>query len=97
MPLPHPPGYRPRRQTRLDRRRIVLAGVLFSLLASLLLVLGRRAAAVPGSSLPVVALERALVVVLVAGACGAWGDLMRQLARLENGRERPAVDVDDVI
>ena len=33
MPLPHPAGYRPRPQGRVDRRRILLAGVLFSFFA----------------------------------------------------------------
>ena len=36
MPLPHPPGYRPRLQGRVDRRRILLAGVLFGFFAVLL-------------------------------------------------------------
>jgi hypothetical protein len=87
MPLPHPPGYRPPTQTRLDRRRVALAGLLFAVLTAVLLWLGRRAAAAPGSSLPEVALERALVVVLVAGGCGAWGETMRQLARVARSRD----------
>ena len=87
MPLPHPPGYQPPRQTRVDRRRVLLAGVLFSLLAAVLLVLGRRAAAHAGNALPHASLERALVVVLVAGGCGAWGESMRQLAAIARGRD----------
>ena len=43
MPLPHPHGYEPPRQTRVDRRRVLLAGVILSLIAAGLLVLGRRA------------------------------------------------------
>jgi H+/gluconate symporter-like permease len=82
MPLPHPPGYEPPRQTRMDRRRVLLAGVVFSLIAMVLLVLGRRAAAHAGNDLPQASLERILVVVLVAGGCGAWGETMRQLAAI---------------
>ena len=82
MPLPHPPSYEPPKQTRLDRRRLVLAGVVFSLIAAVLLVLGRRAAAYSGNALPHASLERALVVVVVAGGCGAFGETMRQLAAI---------------
>lgn len=84
MPLPHPPGYVPPRQTRLDRRRIALAGVVLAAAAALLLVLGRRAAAHAANALSQAPLQRALVVVLVAGGCGAWGEAMRQLAAIES-------------
>jgi hypothetical protein len=87
MPLPHPPGYREPQQTRLDRRRVLLAGVLFSALAALLLGLGRRAADVPGTGLPRATLERALVVVVAAGCCAAWGEVMRQLAAVARSRD----------
>ncbi|MEN9542331.1 MAG: hypothetical protein RLZZ459_2422 [Cyanobacteriota bacterium] len=87
MPLPHPPGYRPPLQRRLDRRRVMLAGILFSLFAALLLVLGRRAASHAANALPHASLERALVVVMVAGCCGAWGETMRQLAVVARSRE----------
>ncbi len=89
MPLPHPPGYEPPRQTRVDRRRVLLAAVVLSLLAAVLLVLGRRAAAHAGNALPHASLERALLVVLVAGGCGAWGETMRQLAAIasSNGED----------
>ncbi|NBW63087.1 MAG: hypothetical protein EBR33_07965 [Synechococcaceae bacterium WB4_1_0192] len=87
MPLPHPPGYQPRLQSRFDRRRVLLAGALFSLFAAVLLVLGRRAAAHAGNALPHASLERALLVVVVAGGCGAWGETMRQLAALARSRE----------
>ena len=53
MPLPHPPGYHPPRQSQVDRRRV-------------LLVLRRRAAAHASNSLAQPSLERGLVVVLVA-------------------------------
>jgi hypothetical protein len=66
----------------MDRRRVLLAGVVFSLSAVVLLVLGRRAAAHAGNDLPQASLERILVVVLVAGGCGAWGETMRQLAAI---------------
>ena len=87
MPLPHPPGYREPLQRRLNRRRVLLAGMVFSALAVLLLALGRRAAEAPGSALPRASLERALVVVVAAGCCGAWGEVMRQLAAVARSRD----------
>ena len=39
MPLPHPPGYTPRRQCRVDRRRIVFSAGLAAVTATVLLVL----------------------------------------------------------
>lgn len=89
MPLPHPPSYVPPSQSRLDRRRVLLAGVVLALLAALLLVLGRRAAVHAGSELPHSSPERALLVVLVAAGCGAWGETMRQLAAIarSNGED----------
>ncbi|MFM7634484.1 MAG: hypothetical protein ACKO7Z_02640 [Cyanobacteriota bacterium] len=80
MPLPHPPGYRPPGQSRVDRRRVLLASAVLAGLAALLLILGRRAAAHAGNALPHASQERALLVVLVAAGCGAWGETMRQLA-----------------
>ena len=79
MPLPHPPGYRPRPQGRVDRRRILLAGVLFSFFAVLLVLLGHRAARAPGSALKPIHPERLLVVTVGAGFCGSFGETMRQL------------------
>lgn len=86
MPLPHPPSYAPPSQSRLDRRRVLLAGAVLALLAALLLVLGRRAAAHASNALPHASLERAL---LVAAGCGAWGETMRQLAAIarSNGED----------
>jgi H+/gluconate symporter-like permease len=66
----------------MDRRRVLLGGLVFALIAVVLLVLGRRAAAHAGNALPHASLERALLVVLVAGGCGAWGETMRQLAAI---------------
>ena len=80
MPLPHPPGYQPPRQSQVDRRLVLLAAVVLAVLAVLLLVLGRRAAAHAGNALAQPSLERSLAVVLVAAGCGAWGETMRQLA-----------------
>ena len=80
MPLPHPPGYQPPRQSQVDRRRVLLAAMVLAVLAVLLLVLGRRAAANAGNAMAQPSLERSLAVVLVAAGCGAWGETMRQLA-----------------
>ena len=85
MPLPHPPGYQPRRQVRVDRRRIVASSALAALAAAVLMVLGHRAARAPGQ--PLKPIRTAGIVLVVAGAavCGAWGETMRQLALTELG------------
>ena len=87
MPLPHPPGYRPRQQSRVDRRRIVLAGMLFGFFAVLLMVLGHRAAKTPGSSLKTMSLDHVLVVMLGVGFCGSWGETMRQLSLVARSQQ----------
>ena len=87
MPLPHPPGYQPPRQSQVDRRRVLLAAMVLAVLAVLLLVLGRRAAAHAGNALAQPSLERSLAVVLVAAGCGAWGETMRQLAGIARARD----------
>ena len=87
MPLPHPPGYRPRQQSRVDRRRVVLAGVLFGFFAVLLMVLGYRAAKAPGSSLKTMSLDHVLVVMLGVGFCGSWGETMRQLSLVARSQQ----------
>ena len=89
MPLPHPPGYRPRQQSRVDRRRVVLAGVLFGFFAVLLMVLGHRAARAPGSSLKTMSLDHVLVVMVGVGFCGSWGETMRQLSLVARSRQAP--------
>lgn len=61
MPIPHPPGYQPPRPSRVDRRRVLLAGCVLALMAAVLLV-------------------------LVAAGCGAWGERMRQLAAITRSR-----------
>ncbi|MEB3266734.1 MAG: hypothetical protein VKN13_08995 [Cyanobacteriota bacterium] len=88
MPLPHPPGYHPTRQRRVDRRRILLSALLAALASALLLALHRRAAAVPGQTLaPVHPLAAALLV--VAAATGsAYGETMRQLALTRLGEDQ---------
>jgi hypothetical protein len=85
MPLPHPPGYKPRRQVRVDRRRIVFSASLAAAAAAVLMVLVHRAARAPGQ--PVTALPLLGIVLVVAGAagCGAWGETMRQLALTQLG------------
>ena len=91
MPLPHLPGYRPRLQSRVDRRRVVLAGMLFGFFAVLLMVLGHRAARSPGSSLnKTMSADHVMVVMFGVGFCGSWGETMRQLslvARNEQARK----------
>ena len=87
MPLPHPPGYRPRKQSRVDRRRVVLAGVLFGFFAALLMVLGHRAARAPGSSLKTMSLDHVLVVMFGVGFCGSWGETMRQLSLVARSQQ----------
>ena len=87
MPLPHPPGYQPPRQSQVDRRRVLLAAVVLAVLAALVLVHGRRAAAHAGNIMAQPSLERALAVVLVAAGCGAWGETMRQLAGIARASE----------
>ena len=95
MPLPHPPGYRPRPQGRVDRRRILLAGVLFGFFAVLLVLLGHRAARAPGSALKPIHPERLLVVTVGVGFCGSFGETMRQLAKVARTRlplDAPHID-----
>ena len=89
MPLPHPPGYRPRQQSRVDRRRVVLAGVLFGFFAVLLMVLGHRATRAPGSSLKTMSLDHVLVVMFGVGFCGSWGETMRQLSLVARSSQAP--------
>lgn len=89
MPLPHPPGYRPPgRQQRVDRRRIVFAGLLYALIAVVLVALGHRAARANGRILQGLRVQPLLVVATAAAACGAWGETMRQLALVSRDRPR---------
>lgn len=85
MPLPHPPGYVPRRQRRVDRRRIVFSAVLAAVAATVLMVLLHRAARTPGE--PIQRIPPLWVALVVAGAagCGAGGETMRQLALTQLG------------
>jgi hypothetical protein len=85
MPLPHPPGYRPRRQRRVDRRRILLSSFLAALAAAVLMALVHRAARTPGEPLKPIPLLGAVLVVAGAASCGAWGEAMRQLALTQLG------------
>lgn len=85
MPLPPPPGYRPRRQLRVDRRRIFFSSALATLAATVLLVLVHRAAHTPGQPIKPIPLLAAVMVVAGAASCGAWGEVMRQLALTQLG------------
>lgn len=87
MPLPHPPGYQPRSPQRVDRRRVLLAALLYPFLAAVLLFLGRRAAEYSANQLFQPSAVRAVVVVFAAGFCGAWGETMRQLAAVSRRRD----------
>ncbi|SBO44749.1 hypothetical protein [Cyanobium sp. NIES-981] len=86
MPLPKPPGYRPRRQLRVDRRRVVLAALVLMLLAAVLLVLLQRAALAPGTPIRPLPPRYVVAIVLMAGFCGAWGESMRQISLTRRGR-----------
>ena len=85
MPLPPPPGYTPRRQLRVDRRRIGFSSALAALAATVLLVLVHRAAYTPGQPIKPIPLLAAVLVVAGAASCGAWGETMRQLALTQLG------------
>ena len=88
MPLPPPPGYRPPGpQKQIDRRRILFAGLLYAFLASVIVLLGHRAARANGRLLHGLLVQPLLVVAVAAGACGAWSETMRQLAMV--ARDRP--------
>jgi hypothetical protein len=89
MPLPHPPGYKLPRQTRIQHRRIVLSGVIFAFLAAVLLNLAHRAARSPGSMLEPLAKETFLLVVVGASFCGFWAEYMRQLSLVAKSKQTP--------
>ena len=85
MPLPPPPGYTPRRQLRVDRRRILFASALAAVAGTVLMVLVHRAAHMPGQPIKPIPLLRAVLLVAGAASCGAWGETMRQLALIQLG------------
>ncbi len=85
MPLPPPPGYRPRRQLRVDRRRIVLAAALFAFASTLLLALAHRVALTPGEPLRPVHPRFWVAIIAMATFCGAWVETMRQLSLTRRG------------
>jgi len=90
MPLPKPPGYRPRRQLRTDHRRIVLSALLCMLMALVALILLNRAAQEPGQLFRVYPFHGMALVVLGAGFCGAWGETMRQISLTHLGEQDQA-------
>jgi hypothetical protein len=85
MPLPVPPNYTPKRQLRVDKRRVALAGVLLSGMSALLLGLAQRVARTPGEPLPAWPLPYILAVIGMAGFCGAWNEAMAQIAFTRRG------------
>ena len=93
MPLPHPPGYRRVRQSRVDRRRILLSALLAALASSVLLGLVHRAARTPGEPLRPLPLLKALMLVGGAAGCAAWGETMRQLALTHLGEPQGPEDI----
>jgi hypothetical protein len=66
MPLPPPPDYTPKRQQRIDKRRIALAGVLFAVMSAVLVGLAQRVARTPGEPLPAWPLP--YMVLVIAGS-----------------------------
>jgi hypothetical protein len=87
MPLPPPPGFTPRRQQRVDRRRILFSSVLAAVASTVLMVLVHRAAHTPGQPIKPIPLLGAVLVVAGAASCGAWGETMRQLALTQLGEQ----------
>jgi len=85
MPLPPPPCYTPRRQRRIDRRRIALAGLLFAGMSALLIGLAQQVALTPGEPLPRWPVSYILLVIAVAGFSGAWNEAMAQIAFTRRG------------
>lgn len=85
MPLPPPPDYVPKRQQRIDKRRIALAGLLFAGMSAVLIGLAQRVARTPGEPLPVWPLPYVLFVIAGAGFCGAWNETMCQIAFIRRG------------
>lgn len=85
MPLPPPHGYSPRRQLRVDRRRILLSSSLAALAGTVLMLLVHRAAHTPGQPIKPIPVLGAVLLVAGAASCGAWGETMRQLALTQLG------------
>jgi hypothetical protein len=85
MPLPPPPGFTPRRQLRVDRRRILFAASLAAMAGTVLMLLVHRAAHSPGQPIKPIPLLAAVLMVAGAASCGAWGETMRQLALTQLG------------
>ena len=78
MPLPPPPGFTPKPQRRIDRRRIALAGLLFSGMGAVVILLAQRVARTPGEPLPIWPPRYVIAGIAVAGLCGAWNEAMAQ-------------------
>ena len=79
------PGYSPRRQLRVDRRRILLSSSLAALAGTVLMLLVHRAAHTPGQPIKPIPVLGAVLLVAGAASCGAWGETMRQLALTQLG------------
>lgn len=87
MPLPPPPGYKFPQQSKIDKRRVLLSCLIFTFLAAVLFILFQRANRVPGSLEQPIAIHSFLLVVLGAGACGFWGESMRQLSLIAKSKD----------
>ena len=92
MPLPRPPGYQPRRQLRVDRRRIALAGFLYALAVLVLLVVAHHASRTPCELLPVIHPRFWALLIGMAGFCGAWGETLRQISLTRRGQPGAPLD-----
>ncbi len=92
MPLPRPAGYQPRRQLRVDRRRIVLAGMINLAAALVLLTLAHRVSRTPGELLPPIHPRFWVVVAVMAAFCGVWGESLRQISLTRRGEPGAPLD-----
>jgi hypothetical protein len=92
MPLPRPAGYCPRRQLRVDRRRILLAGAINLLAALVLLTLAHRVSRTPGELLPPLHPRFWVVVAGMAAFCGVWGESLRQISLTRRGQPGAPLD-----
>jgi hypothetical protein len=68
-----------------DRRRILFAASLATVAGTMLMLLVHRAAHTPGQPIKPIPLLGDVLLVDGAASCGAWGEIMRQLALTQLG------------